>query len=152
DVLHALDRTTGTERWSHPFGQGSSSGPSVADGSVYVFAGDQRDVISIDAATGTERWRTTSTTADWTQPTFGAGKLFANTDSGDLVALDPATGAEFWHSAVSLTGAGVGSPAFADGVVYAASQTGGLVALDANQGMLLWRADTGSDTTGTVVV
>jgi outer membrane protein assembly factor BamB len=150
-VLHALDVTTGAERWSYETDDPPLSGPVLDDGSVYVFDG-VGILHAIDARTGAERWRATHAVSNPSNATVGAGAVYVGSEFGDLVAIDDAAGTELWRTAVSTTGGPVKTPAFAGGKVYVTAAGGGYVAVDATDGSVIWRHDTGDLETGTAVV
>lgn len=63
--LHALDVQDGSTQWTRTDEtfRGSPSGPAVGNDQVYVVvenddSSNDRDLVSLDAASGTERWRT----------------------------------------------------------------------------------------------
>ena len=112
--FHALDASTGREHWKVPFVRGSGScesEPVVRDGVVYTTgsvlvtpadaiqpASYLRSVFALDAATGKERWRYSSSLAGGiclTQPTITADTLFGIT-SASLYAITLATGRDRW--------------------------------------------------------
>ena len=71
--------------------------PIVADGSVYVLAGDGT-LSSLDGETGDLRWE--AQTEGWvfqtSTPALAGGRILAATDSGDLASFDAQTGEELW--------------------------------------------------------
>jgi outer membrane protein assembly factor BamB len=88
--LHALDATSGRERWSHALSRSAAVGtsPTVADGVVYAADANGWE-YAIGAATGDERWH-----LDLGGPITSAaivdGVVFVGTTDGSLVALgDP---------------------------------------------------------------
>jgi outer membrane protein assembly factor BamB len=150
DVLHALDISTGTERWRFSPVNPPVSAPAVADGVVYAFDG-VGTLFALDAASGNIRWQAAAPLKSPSNPTVRDGNIYVSSGDGAVVALDVATGAERWR--YELAGGGAShNPSVADGIVYAGSDSGGLVALDAATGSLLWHFDTGTDLTGSVVV
>src|SRR6478672_427086 len=54
-VLHALDETSGAERWRFQAGGGITSSPAVADGKL-LFTSRDRKMWALDARTGRPAW------------------------------------------------------------------------------------------------
>jgi outer membrane protein assembly factor BamB len=157
--LEALDEATGAERWNADIDPGSSDGPTVLDGVVYLSTGGA--VYAFDAATGAERWH-----RDGDQDLPGStrfagaiavadGVVFAptgplDTAVGGVVALDAATGQEHWRydAGESLNSvAVVGGTVYLGGghagrAVFPPSGLGVLVALDAATGAVRWQLAT----------
>ena len=148
-VLHALSIVDGSERWSFRPGT-SMTGPTVANGAVYVTDGTGT-VRAVDLATGTERWRSTSPINGATSSVAADGAFFVGTGDGQIQSLELASGAQRWRATISTDGQPAGAPAYADGMVYAGT-TQGLVALRAATGDLVWRLDLGGDPFGSIVI
>jgi outer membrane protein assembly factor BamB len=134
------------------------STPAVVDDVVYVGAdaadtecGDDTDsaLVTFDAETGTELWRTSLDGRSLLAPTVTDGTVYvvsaATMDNdGDLYAVDAETGTVRWRATTGSTGIGSGAAppvAVADGTVFTANENG-LAALDAESGEKLWQADT----------
>jgi outer membrane protein assembly factor BamB len=75
----------------------------AGQGAVYI--GIHGTVVALDAATGTELWRTTVKGAQFVNVALVDGGLYASA-SGELFALDPATGQILWNN--KLKGLGLG--------------------------------------------
>lgn len=150
--LFRLDRATGEERWrydlgdsrvsralGHPGGLGwdwHGPRPLVADGVVYVGAGDG-GFHAVDAATGTGRWRA-ETGGRIRGGAALAGDL-AVVGSADrfVYAFDRASGREVWkHDSEAEI---EDEPLVADGRVFVGNRGIGLIALDVTTGERLWR-------------
>lgn len=80
-TLLALDIADGSERWSTPL-TSRGSAPTVADGVVFVNAGD---IYAIDAADGSERWSLPG--GSDSSPTVVDGTLYVG-DGVNLLAID----------------------------------------------------------------
>lgn len=112
--FHALDAATGQERWKRAFARGTGScnaAPVVRDGVVYVGgsvlvseadanrpAAYSRALFALEASTGKERWRYSSSAAGGVclaQPIATADTFFG-VQSATLYAIDTATGRERW--------------------------------------------------------
>jgi outer membrane protein assembly factor BamB len=103
----ALDTTTGERRWSEPVAtpeaccpniQGT---PTVSDGQLYV-PGIAEELVAVDTADGTVRWRTTVVDGDYgnpvPSPAVTAETAYVNTYHGRLVAVETSDGAVRWRS------------------------------------------------------
>jgi outer membrane protein assembly factor BamB len=73
-------------------------------------------VLALDAADGSERWRTDLAAPVRADPVVADGRVYAGTLAGDLVALDADDGSEAWRA--STPRSIHQRPAVADGVVY----------------------------------
>ncbi len=118
EVVRALDRSTGAERWkaewpgaiSVPFyaksrGDWIRATPALDNGTLYV-AGMRDLLVALDAATGAERWRVDfMTTFSTTVPEFGfissplvdRGAVYVQA-ANSVVKLDARTGAVVWRT------------------------------------------------------
>lgn len=111
---------------------------TVADGAQVRVVGDAafvagRDLLVVDAAAGTERWRVEGD--DWVRPeAVGGDAVFVERD-GDLRAHAAATGRHRW----TLEDARAAT--YRDGVVVGVTRSGRAVAVDAADGRERWTAD-----------
>jgi len=129
----------GDANWQRSPPDGQSTvwvrGPAVHDGTVYVGVDDQRGLLALDAADGSERWQ-----ADLTDVTVAPvpdhdwETLFVGTDDGRVARVDAASGEIRWTA--SVFGA-VTSLATSSTVVYVGTEAGELYALFDGRG--LWR-------------
>jgi outer membrane protein assembly factor BamB len=149
-TLHAVNRTSGAETWKQALKSGTMSGPTVADGRIYL-VDELGAVRALDPATGAALWETTAHYDGATQLISTDGSLYLGTGDGDLVAIDAASGAEQWKVRLTPSGASVHNPAAADGFVYAGTAGGGYVAVDAKTHQVAWTGDLHGDDTGTAV-
>ncbi len=140
DILCAFDVTTGQRRWCFKPDAGDWVWPALVDGSQRtVYAMVSTDLVALDAATGSERWRIETveeTAADDVIRVYKDLALIWNTE-GQIVALTAATGVEQWRTAGSyeLPGAVID-----DGVIWAAGGfPGHVVAVDLETGLERWR-------------
>ena len=87
--------------------------PLVADGVMYVTL-PGNDVVALDAATGSERWRYQHVNRHAEiqgspanrGAALGYGKVFEATNDGRLIALDAATGALAWERIIATPAPG----------------------------------------------
>jgi outer membrane protein assembly factor BamB len=149
-TLHAVNRATGAELWKQTLNGGTTTGPTVADGRIYL-VDELGAVRALDPATGAALWESAAHYEDATQPISSDGSLYLGTGDGDLVAIDPASGAEHWKLRLTPSGASVHNPAAADGFVYAGTAGGGFFAVDPRTHQVAWTADLHGDDTGTAV-
>jgi outer membrane protein assembly factor BamB len=147
-VVHAVDRTTGTERWTTRLDGPTQSGPVATDGRLY-FVGNDGTPIALDAATGRILWTAATAYPAPSQLASDDSTLYLGTGDGFLVAVDAATGAELWKVQPSPTTMSVHTPAVANGRIFAGTEGGGYVAVDAATHAVLWTGDLEGDVTGT---
>jgi outer membrane protein assembly factor BamB len=153
------------EQWKVTVGVGHAS-PVVADGKIYVFArqGEEETLLSLDAATGKEIWRS-SQPISYTMhpaatghgkgpkstPVIYRGNVFTLGISGVLSAHDAQTGKLKWRHEFSkqypntspLYGTAM-SPLVENGLVIAhvgGPDKGALTAFDAETGAVKWSND-----------
>jgi eukaryotic-like serine/threonine-protein kinase len=97
-ILHALDATTGTVRWTASLDDMLYSSPAVVDGVVYLGSGNIYSdparftpgiIHAVDAATGTERWRLVLAERGGivSSPAVVGGVLYVGCDDGHVYAL-----------------------------------------------------------------
>jgi outer membrane protein assembly factor BamB len=163
DGVHALTRD-GERRWHRSLGGGPASSiqskahPLVDDGTVYVptagttsRTGSAEALFALDAADGTERWRTTGG-GTWLGRSVGAaaGRVYHREHLSELVARDAATGEEAWRRSGFSSVSGAVPTATADALYVPASLGGdddaALAALDPATGDLLGAGRLGYDT------
>jgi len=140
--LTAFDVETGVQRWRAELGDGEIATPAVADGTVYVAWGAPAgtapyEVVAVDAATGTERWRWA--TPDHHRLFLGAvtdATVYAVSEDGNVYAIDIATHAGRLFFA---TGGPIESPAtIVDGQLFVSSGDRTVYALDLTTGTARW--------------
>ena len=131
------------------------TGPLVVGGTMY-FTTDEGS-YAIDAATCTEKWKTTrkSETPSFLLVnrgfTYMNGRLFRGTSDSHVIALDPADGRQIWDHVIDEKRPGVSipmAPIAANGLVFVGNAggdqvgvTGHVYALDANDGHVVWKFD-----------
>ena len=101
-------------------------------------------VISLDIATGNERWRKTRTDKiAWSSPVI----TYVNNNpqlvllgNPGFTAYNPNNGEQLWR-VECMTGEVASSPCGAAGVVFGASEYATLIAVDATTGKELWRSN-----------
>ncbi|HXI21351.1 MAG TPA: PQQ-binding-like beta-propeller repeat protein, partial [Gemmatimonadales bacterium] len=126
--LYALSADSGALRWSfdHKVSWVNAS-PAVAGGTVYVGSSDGRFVQAVDAATGSEIWRTAADAIVWSSAAVVGDQLLVGDGRGRVRSYDRATGEVRWSF---TTGAQVySSPVPAGSLVIFGSADGGVYAL-----------------------
>src|SRR5690242_8666677 len=94
-----------TEAWRVSFGRGVSY-PVIADGRVFVSAGQQTDggpngetMRALDLRTGAELWRANVPGPNWDGlEVYDGGRVFEGVGDGSVRAFDAATGNLVWTS------------------------------------------------------
>ena len=177
--LIAIDAANGDERWRTRVADGFADDPensspsvspaAVADGAVVVVAATLEDegdrvrrprperpdppagdvLVSLDAATGAERWRAPlEGFAQATGPAIADGTVYVpvqsleDEDSGYVLAVDGASGAERWRSTVEGSPdrpLAVGGDRVYLGLWSGSSERDTLVALETATGQEAWR-------------
>jgi outer membrane protein assembly factor BamB len=102
--LYAINAGNGHVRWIRPMGSSSSlnnSGPAVANGLVYIGAGDGR-LYALNAATGIMRWSYDTGSSIGSTPILADGTIYFGNDNSWMYALNAANGHVRW--AIPLRG------------------------------------------------
>jgi outer membrane protein assembly factor BamB len=100
--------------------------PALAHDMVYVAAyGGQ--VVALDAASGTERWRSDLGVKITAAPTVAGEVVLIGTEAGVVFGLNARSGERLWE--LKTAGKITGSPIVAGGMMYIASHDGGLYAV-----------------------
>ena len=157
-ALAAFVRFSGQRIWQHQVGAVERPGfgikrlldrrdPAFVSGGVGIGEGlvlmgtTQGEVIALDVADGSERWRTRVGTEVGAAPTAGNGKVYVQTIDDRISALDADTGVVTWtydSQMPLLTLRGTSAPVFAQGVLYSGFANGKVVALRAQNGEPIW--------------
>jgi outer membrane protein assembly factor BamB len=136
-TVHAVDVTTGAERWTARLTAGVP-GPLTVDGGR-VFAVPQAALeFTAPGATPTA----SPTTSPSTGPSSSAGPIVGAPDRASLVALSETTGKEDWVYPLPVGTAFTSLPLAANGVVYVSvsntTLNGDLIAVGADDGIERW--------------
>ena len=157
-ALAAFDRFSGKPLWQQQFAAVERPGfgikrlldrrdPAFVSGGVGVGEGlvligtTQGEMIALDVADGSERWRTRVGTEVGAAPTAGDGRVYVQTIDDRISALDADTGAVAWtydSQMPLLTLRGTSVPVFDQGVLYSGFANGKVVALRAENGEPMW--------------
>lgn len=150
-VVHALDRASGTERWTTTLQGAIRRGPVAADGRLYLVT-DSGAPMALDPATGHALWTTPTSYPSPSEVASDGSSLYFGTGDGFLVAVDAATGAERWRLQPSPSTTAVHAPALQNGRIFVGTSGGGYVAVDAATHAVAWTGDLQGDSTGTAAV
>jgi outer membrane protein assembly factor BamB len=140
--LHALDGTTGTERWSYQVGSGGFPNMTISGGIVYAQnANADGGMVVLRASDGTLLLRYATAGYVEMTPVAANGLVYVAESATTLVALNAVTGAVHWradvgieHYAIYLRGAVVaGSGLYVNGFHN-------IYALNASTGVVCWVA------------
>jgi len=147
----ALWEGNGSVAWRHSTGSIHYSSPAYADGRVYVGVMGRYNttsqvsfdppygVLSLDAATGTERWFFPTRGSVAASLAVAGPNLIAPAKDGSVYSLNRTTGALAWEASVD---AGISSPAVFGDTVFVGGGTfghpGRVVALSLVNGYLKW--------------
>ena len=147
-ILHALDLTAGTERWSYP-AAAPMRGPFVAEGRVYVADGDVI-VHALSLADGKVVWSAAERLALPSDLAVIGGRLYVGTQDGMVLALSTADGSVAWRT--PLGKAAIHTPAISGNAVAISTDARELAVLDPTTGTTRWRVPAGSASVGTPVI
>jgi outer membrane protein assembly factor BamB len=146
-TLHAIDATTGVERWTYAAGHSITGSPIVVDGVVYAATGQSQTLLddmlfALDERTGERLWTFPIDGALNTSPAFADGLVYvvggmASSAQPTVFAVDAMTGTQRW--AFQPEGLNSATPSVANGKVYLGDSTGTFYALDAGTGDVLWK-------------
>ncbi len=115
-------------------------GLAIDQGTLYTVNG-LAELVALDAAKGTVRWRSKFGAPTRSAPTVVEGRLFVTTIEDRLLALATDDGRQLWtHQAANATTSILGrpAPAYADGLVVAGFGSGELATLRAESGTVVW--------------
>jgi len=131
--LVAYDLAQGVRLWIADIPTGLQ--PAVGEGLVFIAT--PTDIVALDQADGTERWRTSLAGAALSVPlVWDNGWLIATSDAGTILALRASDGRTVWQREI---GAPLRArPALAADRVYLPVANGHVVALRVTDGTVLW--------------
>lgn len=156
-LLTALAADTGAVIWSQKLEATGSGTPTVANGLVYLTAGDDTG-WAVDAATGRVRWLLSGTpdvanVLGAPAPAVTDGLVIFGFGDGEVQAAFAQGGLPRWSTQVAGqrrfdAGAKIsditGDPIVVDGQLYVGSAQGRLVALNPDSGERIWTATEGT--------
>lgn len=140
-------------RWTFEEHLVAGKAPVVVDGRLYVGTSDDEPaLVALDAATGSETWRTTFEKGVGFPDAAAAvaGDVVLAPFEGVLAGVDAASGEVRWRRRL---GDGVTAPVVADGTAYAGvGREGTVVAVDPASGQVAWEQSVGEYVPATVAV
>ncbi len=145
-VVSAFDVTGGRRVWRFDTRRDDDDstnvggGLTVDQGTLYAVNG-LAELVALDAAKGTVRWRSGFGAPTRSAPTVVEGRLFVTTIEDRLLALATDDGRQLWsHQAANATTSILGrpAPAYSDGLVVAGFGSGELATLHAESGTAVW--------------
>ncbi len=157
--LVALDRRNGKILWRTSVDEPVRTGPTVAEGRVYVLTVAD-NTVALDVANGRQLWRHSgllhgASLLGGASPAVGAGTVLSPHGSGDLYAIDADTGVEFWTNAlgglrrsegIAALDAIAGRPVVDRGLVVAGTASGHVAGIDLRTGVERWAQNGGTIT------
>ncbi len=141
NVVDAYDPASGTRLWELPglLGGRTITGPTVADGFVYVTAGMRGPLEAVklggrgrlDPAVAAA-WKYTDSTPDTCCPVVAGGAVYIVSDSGIATCIDARTGKRAWRNRLTSRNF-KSSPLAADGHVYFLGHDGECTVVEASR-------------------
>lgn len=147
----AFDARTGEPQWRYELGLGLSAKAAATYGSIVADLGDliignQRNVATIDAASGRPLWRRDPVRGASEFPslaTIAVGDGVAvgvfDRELGGVIAWDRLTGELLWQLTGDVANSINASPVIANGLVYLSNGATEVIALDLATGALRWK-------------
>jgi outer membrane protein assembly factor BamB len=154
----ALDPASGKVIWRVKVGAPVHSGPTVADGRVFVVT-VENELSALDATDGHKLWvhaglPETASLLGGASPAVGGEVIIVPFSSGELDALEVENGRPLWSDnlassrnvdAVAALADIRGRPVIDRGRIVAASHSGRMAAIDLRGGERAWEHEVGSD-------
>lgn len=138
-TVHALDATSGEERWQRSPANGIEFSIPVVTDATLMLGSTDGEVLALDASDGSDDWRRDLGTEPVGPVAVADDTAFLPGPDDGLLALSVADGADRWRRDV---GSGPsGPPVVADGVVYVGAGQH-VHALDAADGDERWQFET----------
>ena len=145
-AVSAFQATTGARLWrfdtrdENDRSDNIGGGLAVDQGTLYAGNG-LAELVALDAAKGTVRWRKSTGTPARSAPTVADGRLFLTTIDDRLVAFATQDGRQLWsyQAATAATAfLGQAAPAYAGGFVVAGFGSGEIATVRADSGLVVW--------------
>ncbi len=139
--VRCLSPVDGHVEWSLKTGGRFLSGPTIADGVVYVGGSDGK-LYALKVLTGEKLWEYKAGEELVSQPRLHGGKVLVASQSETLFAVDAATGKWLWQyrrdPPLGFTVRGTAQPAVAGDLALMGFADGYLAALGLGDGVLRW--------------
>ncbi len=145
-VVTAFNFSNGARLWRTPTVNEDLDSSNVggglcwAGGTLYAVNG-MAELLALDAAKGTVRWRHSIDVPARSAPTVAEGRIFLTTIDSRLLALSADDGHQLWSyqaTKAATTILGSPAPAYAQGIVVAGFGSGELTAVRAESGNVIW--------------
>ncbi len=145
-VVSAFDINGGGRVWrfdTRPEDDDSTNiggGLAYDQGTIYA-ANGLGQVVAMDAANGTVKWRAKVIAPTRSAPTVADGRVYVTTIQDRLLAIASDDGRLLWayaSNSMTTTVLGQPAPAYASGLVIAGFGSGELVAVHADSGTVVW--------------
>ena len=138
EVLHAIDMSTGVQRWyGRPGSVDHTSVPTVNGESVITANGNF--VTAWRAVTGQKRWSVTLNSNAVVPPAVDSeGNTYVVTDNKEIYAINP-RGRGAWTKPAVVDYLPLTAPTVADGLLIVPTANGGIYAFDTGTGELKWQ-------------
>ncbi len=152
DTIHALDASTGKERWTFPHGEGATMQSAIADnGMLYFLSNEGRgdeppDVVyALNASDGSVRWHVPLSPGAAPELLLNNGVLYLAASDTTMLALNADTGSKLWQASLNVAGApviaGDGLLAVSNTVIlqrYPPVSSWNIAVLNASDGSVRW--------------
>lgn len=157
--LYAINAGNGHIRWIRPMGSSSSlnsSSPAVANGLVYIGAGDGR-LYALNAATGIMRWSYNTGSPIDSTPILADGTIYFGNDNSRVYALNAADGYVRWTILLRADYGIETRPAIAGTTLYVLDGNNGIIgpsklyALNVANGKIRWSIEGSFDSSPAVL-
>jgi len=144
-VMHAVELSKVTERWSFQSG-GPCLGPPLAYQGVLYYGGLDRRLYAIDIESGRMAWNFPAN--GWIEGGACAsnGRVYFGSLDKNLYAIDAALGIQRWKT--SLDGQVCATPSTDGKLIYVGTKSGHFFAVDAGTGSIVWKYATGAPIMG----
>ena len=162
--LHAVDATSGAERWVQDLDAAATGAPTVAGGAVHVVT---RNAVAwaVDTGTGRILWQTLGTVSDsgiagGPAPAIAGDLVIYPYSSAQMIAVSRGSGEPVWSAIVGGERLGrafsrvsdlTGDPVVVGQTVFAGNHAGRSAAFDLATGEQLWSAEGGAMSPVTVM-
>jgi outer membrane protein assembly factor BamB len=140
-TLNAGARLWRTETVSDDLDSTNVGGGLCWDGGTLFAVNGVSELLALDPAKGTVKWRRSIDVPARSAPTVADGKVFLTTIDSKLLALSAADGHVLWSYQATQTPTtilGGPAPAYAQGIVVAGFGSGELAALRVESGGVIW--------------
>lgn len=141
--LEENDTPTPTTLWTNSTVAADKiiAGPLQVGDLVYVGTADNH-LSALDASTGMEKWRFSTSGPIWATPTYHEGILYLTCMDKQVYALDANTGAQLWQTELggAISAQAIVNPG--ENLVYVGAYDNAMHALNMENGTEEWRVET----------